>query len=107
MSLTKLVDRIKNILEDDLKARDDDHRLECIVYSKYFDLENTSVYEFYSKLMHNKIPNSSSIRRARRKCQECYPVTRGKKYEERQGRQKQVKDELNEAKLNSSNPSWY
>ena len=107
MTLTKLVDSVKLILEKDEKARDNDLRLECLIYMKYFDLEKTSVLEFYNKLNESNIPSSSSIRRARRKCQELYLDTRGKKYSERQDRQKQVKDDLQDAKLNSSNPSWY
>ena len=107
MNLGKLVETIKSTLELDIKARDDDHRLECIIYSKYIDLKETNVYDFYSKLMNNKIPKASTIRRARRKCQECYPDTRGNKYNNRQESQKQIKEELHDAKLNSSNPGWY
>ena len=109
INISKLVEHIKIILENDPKARDNDHRLECIIYSKLYkiDLEKTNVFDFYTMLMHKKIPNSSSIRRARRKCQELYWDTRGSKYTKRQEKQSQVKDELQDAKLNSSNPSWY
>ena len=107
MSLTKLVDVIKVILEKDEKARDNDLRLECLIYMKYFDLEKVSVLEFYNKLNLSDIPSSSSIRRARRKCQELYLNTRGSLYNQRHEKQKKVKDELSEAKLKSANPSWY
>jgi len=108
-NISKLVDEIKIILEDDVEARDNDLRLECIIYSRLYkiDLEKTNVFDFYIMLMHKNIPNNSSIRRARRKCQELYWDTRGSKYTKRQEKQNQVKEELQDAKLNSSNPAWY
>ena len=38
MKITKMVDKVKVILENDELSRDNDYRLESIVYSKYFDL---------------------------------------------------------------------
>ena len=107
MKISKLVDRVQDVLNDDDKARDNDYRLECIIYSKYFDLSKINVLEFYHKLNDSKIPSPASIRRGRRKCQELYPNTRGKKYDLRQHKQKDVKDELNDARSKASNPSWY
>ena len=107
MKISKLVDRVQDVLNDDDKARDNDYRLECIIYSKYFDLSKINVLEFYHKLNDSKIPSPASIRRARRKCQELYPNTRGKKYDLRQHKQKDVKDDLNDARSKASNPSWY
>ena len=107
MSLTKMVDKVQAVLNDDEKARDNDFRLECIINSKYFKLEKVNVLEFYHKLNSSKLPSPASIRRARRKCQELYPNTRGCKYLHRMEKQKMVKDELNEARTKASNPSWY
>ena len=107
MSLTKMVDKVQAVLNDDEKARDNDFRLECIIYSKYFKLEKVNVLEYYHKLNNGKIPSPASIRRARRKCQELYPNTRGCKYLHRMEKQKMVKDELNEARTKASSPGWY
>lgn len=107
MSIDKMINMVELILINDEKARDCDFRLECLVYSKAIDLRKTNVFAFYGKLIHKKLPKPSSIRRARRKCQELYPHTRGKKYDTRQESQKGIKEGLNEAKIKSSNPSWY
>ena len=107
MKITKMVDKVKVILDNDELCRDNDYRLESIVYSKYFDLRETNVFDFYMKLIHSKIPNSSTIRRARRKCQELYPNTRGAKYSVRKDNQRTIKSELNEARVQSSNPRWF
>lgn len=107
MSINKMVDKVQAVLNDDEKARDNDYRLECIIYSKYFNLSEISVLDFYFKLNDGKIPSQASIRRARRKCQELYPNTRGKKYDKRQHKQKDVKDQLNEARTKASSPGWY
>ena len=107
MSLSKMVDRVQAVLNADKGARDNDYRLECIIYSEDIKLEKVNVLEFYHKLNNSKLPSPASIRRARRKCQELYPNTRGCKYLHRMEKQKMVKDELNEARTKASNPSWY
>ena len=53
MKISKLVDRVQDVLNDDDKARDNDYRLECIIYSKYFNLSEISVLDFYFKLNNN------------------------------------------------------
>ena len=107
MKMIKMIDKVKGILDDNEKARDNDCLLECMIYDKYLDIEKRSVLDFYLKLDKRQLPSPASIRRARRKCQELYPNTRGEKYNLRKSNQKTIKSELNEAKLQSSNPGWF
>ena len=107
MKITKMVDKVKVILDDDERGRDNDYLLECTIYFKYFDIRKISVLDFYLKLNKGELPSPASIRRARRKCQELYPNTRGKKYNVRKDNQRKIKSELNEAKVQSSNPGWF
>ena len=61
---------------------------------KDINLKETTVYDFYGKLIHKKLPKPSSIRRARRKCQEHYPETRGESYAKKQRHQTVIKKDV-------------
>lgn len=69
--------RVRKILEDDAKARDDDNRLMVL----YFQSVGYDADRSFREVMNDKsAPNRESVTRARRKLQEKYEHLRGTKY---------------------------
>ena len=104
IDLTNMIETIKYILEQNDKARDDDVLLQKVVhYHEYkkkgmeYNLRQRTWLEHLDDISEKTISKPETIRRARRKCQELYPTTRGKKYESRQAKQSEVRDGLRQA----------
>ena len=78
--LYKLEDMVREILEQNERARDDDRELTLRVHMDYYDI---SPYAPYCEVMWNdKIPSQESIGRCRRKIQETEFELRGSKRKE-------------------------
>jgi len=78
--------------------RDDDNRLLATIWAHELGgkdkVKEISAFEFLEKLSKGKLANSESVRRMRQKLQEDYENLRGPKYNERQARATQVKNDL-------------
>ena len=86
IDLTNMIETIKYVLEKNDKARDDDVLLQKVVhwheYKKKgmeYNLKQRTWLEHLDDISEKTISKPETIRRARRKCQELYPTTRGKK----------------------------
>ena len=93
--LDRMIDIVKEILMVRSDTRDDDIILQKIIHYKEFQKLGLSPTEstwldYLSCIADGTLSKPESIRRARRKCQEFYPITRGKKYLSR--KEKQRKD---------------
>ena len=104
IDLTNMIETIKYVLEKNDKARDDDVLLQKVVhwheYKKKgmeYNLKQRTWLEHLDDISEKTISKPETIRRARRKCQELYPTTRGKKYESRQAKQSEVREGLKQA----------
>ena len=102
--LNNMIDMVKFVLESNYEARDDDIRLQKVIhYNEYkrrgmeYNLKQRSWLEHLDDISKGTISRPETIRRARRKVQELYPTTRGKKYGSRKARQSQVKEKLKQA----------
>ncbi len=99
---TKLFDissEVEAALINDIKARDNDQRLCCMIWSKALskqgvDIRNANIYTFLSLYSDDKMPLADSITRARRKVQELKPMLRGENYAKRQAHQENVIEQL-------------
>lgn len=89
---------ITNVLQNNIKARDDDHILAGAVWVR--ELGGSEIaremcfWEFLRMFMTHEIANFESIIRCRRKVQELNRELRGEKYEYRHKRQSEVKDQI-------------
>ena len=106
IDLTNMIETIKYILEQNDKARDDDVLLQKFVhYHEYkkkgmeYNLKQRTWLEHLDDISEKIISKPETIRRARRKCQELHPTTRGKKYESRKAKQGEVRDGLRQAEI--------
>ena len=87
-------DTVEKWLRKHPHLRDDDARLVANIWrtqTKGID----SKKEFLALLAKGKITPSDSITRSRRKLQELYPELRGKLWNQRQGKQEDVIDQIN------------
>tara|TARA_R100000008_G_C3584893_1_gene171423 strand:- start:1758 stop:2132 length:375 start_codon:yes stop_codon:yes gene_type:complete len=103
-NLNNMIDMIKYVLENNVDARDDDILLQKVIhYNEYkrkgmeYNLKQRSWLDHLKDITDGIISKPETIRRARRKCQQLYSTTRGKKYESRKANQKKVKDSLRQA----------
>lgn len=85
------VHKVKQILRDDLAARDDDRRLFILYAQKYHNIES-SVHSFMAALV--GMPAFESITRARRKVQEN-PKYWGRKRKQREAARQEVARSIN------------
>ena len=102
--IENMIDMVKYVLEHNYEARDDDIRLQKVIhYNEYkkrgmeYNLKQRSWLEHLDDISKGTISKPETIRRARRKCQELHPTTRGKKYVSRKARQSEVKASLKQA----------
>ena len=78
--LYRLEDMVRNVLETNEKARDDDRELTLRVHMNYYGI---NPYAPYCEVMRNeKIPSQESLGRCRRKIQETEFELRGSKRKE-------------------------
>ena len=102
--LNNMIDMVKYVLEKNYEARDNDVLLQKVIhYNEYrkkgmeYNLQQRSWIEHLDDITKGTISRPETIRRARRKCQQLHPTTRGKKYESRKARQSEVKQSLRHA----------
>ena len=104
VNLINMIEMVKHVLESNQEARDNDVLLQKVIhYNEYrkkgmeYNLQQRSWVEYLDDITEGTISRPETIRRARRKCQELYPTTRGRKYESRKAKQSEVRDSLRQA----------
>ena len=104
MGIDNMIDMVKLVLEKNIGARDDDIMLQKVIhYNEYkrkgmeYNLKQRTWLEHLEDITDGTISRPETIRRARRKCQELHPTTRGKKYESRKAKQSEIRDGLRQA----------
>ena len=104
--LNNMIEMVKFVLEKNYEARDNDIILQKVIhFHEYkrkgmeYNLKQRTWLEHLEDITEGIISRPETIRRARRKCQELHPTTRGKKYESRKARQSEVKDSLRQAEV--------
>ena len=102
--LTNMIEMVKFVLEGNQEARDNDVLLQKVIhYNEYkrkgmeYNLKQRSWLEHLDDITKGTISRPETIRRARRKCQELHPTTRGRKYESRKAKQSEVRESLRQA----------
>ena len=102
--LTNMIEMVKYVLEQNHEARDNDILLQKVIhwneYTKKgmeYNLKQRTWFEHLDDISEGIISKPETIRRARRKCQELHPSTRGNKYESRKAKQSEVRDGLKQA----------
>ena len=102
--LTNMIEMVKYVLEQNYEARDNDILLQKVIHwNEYrkkgmeYNLKQRTWFEYLDDISEGLISKPETIRRARRKCQELHPTTRGKKYESRKAKQSEVRDSLKQA----------
>ena len=107
--LSNMIEMVKYVLESNQEARDNDVLLQKVIYyNEYrkkgmeYNLQQRSWFEYLYDITKGTISKAETIRRARRKCQELYPTTRGRKYESRKAKQSEVREGLRHAEERKS-----
>ena len=102
--LTNMIEMVKFVLEGNQEARDNDVLLQKVIhYNEYkrkgmeYNLKQRTWLEHLDDITEGTISRPETIRRARRKCQELHPTTRGRKYESRKAKQSEVRESLRQA----------
>jgi len=102
--LNNMIDMVRYVLESNYVARDDDILLQKVIhYNEYkrkgmeYNLKQRSLLEHLDDITEGRISRPETIRRARRKCQELHPTTRGNKYESRKAKQSEIREDLKKA----------
>ena len=102
--LSNMIEMVKYVLESNHEARDNDVLLQKVIhYNEYkrkgmeYNLKQRSWLEHLDDITEGTISRAETIRRARRKCQELHPTTRGRKYESRKAKQSEIRDSLKQA----------
>ena len=83
--ILKVKEIVRNILEKDERAKDNDELLCASVWYKQAECEanDMTAVQFLKKMANGNLHKPESITRCRRKLQELHLNLRGKKYEER------------------------
>ena len=104
VDLSNMIEMVKYVLEKNHEARDNDILLQKVIhYNEYkkkgmeYNLSQRTWLEHLDDISEKIISKPETIRRARRKCQEIHPTTRGKKYETRKAKQGEIMDGLKQA----------
>jgi len=102
--LSTMIEKVKYVLENNSEARDNDVILQKVIhYHEYkrkgmeYNLKQRTWLEHLDDIAEGTITRPETIRRARRKCQELHPTTRGRKYESRKAKQSEIRDSLKRA----------
>ena len=102
MKIKEISKRIKEILELQEEARDNDNLLISILWQKDIEKIDPCLHEllsFFQLLENNALTSFESIRRCRQLLQETYPNLRGVSYEARHHKAIKVKKEIYEEKF--------
>jgi len=104
VDLSNMIELVKYVLEQNHEARDNDILLQKVIHwNEYkkkgmeYNLKQRTWFEHLDDISEGIISKPETIRRARRKCQELHPSTRGNKYESRKAKQSEVRDGLKQA----------
>ena len=104
VDLSNMIELVKYVLEQNHEARDNDILLQKVIHwNEYkkkgmeYNLKQRTWFEHLDDISEGIISKPETIRRARRKCQELHPSTRGNKYESRKAKQSEVRDGLRQA----------
>jgi len=104
VDLSNMIEMVKYVLEQNHEARDNDILLQKVIHwNEYkkkgmeYNLKQRTWFEHLDDISKGIISKPETIRRARRKCQELHPSTRGNKYESRKAKQSEVRDGLRQA----------
>ncbi len=89
-----VTEKVRSILQNDLKARDDDRYLIAVVWQNQALEENLNQANFLSNFKQGRYHLAESIRRARQGLQRKHPELRGQKWNKRHGMADQVKEDL-------------
>ena len=102
--LSNMIEMVKYVLENNHEARDNDVLLQKVIhYNEYkrkgmeYNLKQRSWLEHLDDITEGTISRPETIRRARRKCQELHPTTRGRRYGSRKAKQSEIRDSLKQA----------
>ena len=102
--LSNMIEMVKYVLENNHEARDNDVLLQKVIhYNEYkrkgmeYNLKQRPWVDYLEDITKGTISKAETIRRARRKCQELHPTTRGRKYESRKAKQSEIRDSLKQA----------
>ena len=102
--LSTMIEKVKYVLESNREARDNDVLLQKVIhYNEYkrkgmeYNLKQRPWVDYLEDITKGTISKAETIRRARRKCQELHPTTRGRKYESRKAKQSEIRDSLKQA----------
>ena len=102
--LSTMIEKVKYVLENNSEARDNDVILQKVIHcheykrkGMEYNLKQRSWLEHLDDITEGTISRPETIRRARRKCQEIHPATRGRKYESRKAKQSEIRDSLKQA----------
>ena len=101
-----MIEMVKYVLEKNHEARDDDIILQKVIHwheykrkGMEYNLKQRSWLDHLKDVSDGLISKPETIRRARRKCQELHPATRGNKYESRKAKQSEIRDNLRQAEI--------
>jgi len=104
VDLSNMIEMVKYVLEQNHEARDNDILLQKVIHwNEYkkkgmeYNLKQRTWFEHLDDISKGIISKPETIRRARRKCQELHPSTRGNKYESRKAKQSEIRDGLRQA----------
>jgi len=102
--LNNMIDMVKYVLEKNDEAKDNDIVLQKVIhYNEYkkkgldYNIQQRTWIDHLNDITKGTISRPETIRRARRKCQQLYPTTRGKKYDSRKANQSKIKNTLRQA----------
>ena len=102
--LSTMIEKVKYVLENNSEARDNDVILQKVIHcheykrkGMEYNLKQRTWLEHLDDIAEGTITRPETIRRARRKCQELHPTTRGRKYESRKAKQSEIRDSLKQA----------
>jgi len=102
--LSNMIEMVKYVLESNQEARDNDVLLQKVIhYNEYkrkgmeYNLKQRTWLEHLDDIAEGTISRPETIRRARRKCQQLHPATRGRKYESRKAKQSEIREGLRQA----------
>ena len=109
VDLSNMIEMVKYVLEQNHEARDNDILLQKVIHwNEYkkkgmeYNLKQRTWFEHLDDISEGIISKPETIRRARRKCQELHPSTRGNKYESRKAKQSEIRDGLRQAEERKS-----
>ena len=94
--IKKVEDRVRIVLEEKPHTRDDDMKLYAWIISKFYGqyLGTMPAKELIDAMYHSKIPHMTSILRCRQLLQQHNESLRGERYNERQKKSKEFKNDV-------------